>query len=431
MTEQLLVGRDISADSKPLKAPTSSSPHALVIGGGVVGLTTAWLLLDQGLRVTVLAKEWASWTDNPRLSSQSAGALWKSLPLECGPNAVLDNLTKSQQWTLETYKVYHSLAAIPVFQKAIELRPCTIVTTCVVDENAVMSEKVDWVKKNISGFRRGQSLFDEYAINTEHADGLADAYEYTAPVINVDIAMGFLMDLVQSKGASLVTGTVKGDLLAQESQMLKKHKADVIVNASGLGAREMAADSTVYGLHGALLRVVNDGSSFPVVNNAIVVSSGRAAKSGGEGAFLLPRQDNILALGTISKATGLAADLTVDSPEVKEMRKACESLLPCLKNAKLDPSYPIVHGTRPQRSAGIRVEREARQADSRIIHSYGHGGAGWSLAFGTAREVVALVGEVFSTVSLVPSAGLSTTISEIPEIERLHQETGSVLQETY
>jgi hypothetical protein len=41
----------------------------------------------------------------------------------------------------------------------------------------------------------------------------------------------------------------------------------------------------------------------------------------------------------------------------------------------------------------VRVEREVEE---RIVHSYGHGGAGWSLGFGSAREAVTLVGEVLS-----------------------------------
>jgi D-amino-acid oxidase len=129
--------------------------------------------------------------------------------------------------------------------------------------------------------------------------------------------------------------------------LLEHYQADAIVDASGLGATEAAADPSVYGLHSALLCVVNDGSDFPIVENIMVVSSTKSSSSRGEGAFLLPRKDNILALSTISKAMGGAADLTIDSPEVREMRSLCEDLLPCLKNARLDPLYPIVQGTRP------------------------------------------------------------------------------------
>ncbi|KAH0553247.1 hypothetical protein GP486_006595 [Trichoglossum hirsutum] len=394
-----LLSEGISAAPSPLQKPTPTSPRVLVIGGGVVGLSTAWLLLDQGFKVTILADEWTG------ISSQAAGALWKCLPLECGPQAVMDNLDTNQRYTLESYKVYSAAAAIPELQKIVEMRPCTIVTTDTIDDNIVMSKKLEWIKEsNIPGFRRGSELFKEYGINTEHAGGLVEAYEYMAPVINVDNALTFLMDLVQSKGALLKTGAVKGDLLDQEFQLLKDHQADAIINAMGLGAHEAAADPNVYGLHGALLRVINDGTDFPIVQNAMVVSSTRSGSSGGEGAFLLPRKDNILALGTISQSKGEAADLTVDSAEVKEMRSRCEDLLPWLKNARLDSNHPIIQGTRPQRRGGVRVERETRREGSLIVHSYGHGGAGWSLAFGTAKEAVGIVSDITSVVqTIVPN----------------------------
>ena len=52
------------------------------------------------------------------------------------------------------------------------------------------------------------------------------------------------------------------------------------------------------------------------------------------------------------------------------------------------------------RESYVRVEVEDRKTQrgqpSRIIHAYGHGGAGWSLAFGSAREVARLVEQVLS-----------------------------------
>ena len=87
------------------------------------------------------------------------------------------------------------------------------------------------------------------------------------------------------------------------------------------------------------------------------------------------------------------------------MRARAEAFLPGLKHARLDPAYPLAQGLRPNRERNVRVERELRertvllkgeqvQEPSRVIHSYGHGGAGWSLSFGCAADVAGLVEDI-------------------------------------
>jgi D-amino-acid oxidase len=47
-------------------------------------------------------------------------------------------------------------------------------------------------------------------------------------------------------------------------------------------------------------------------------------------------------------------------------------------------------GIRPSRKSGVRVEREWLRDGRMLIHNYGHGGAGFTLSWGCAREVVSL-----------------------------------------
>lgn len=82
------------------------------------------------------------------------------------------------------------------------------------------------------------------------------------------------------------------------------------------------------------------------------------------------------------------------------MRSRCEAFLPDLKNARLDKEYPLAQGLRPFRGSNVRMERELRRTPagkmSRVVHSYGHGGAGWSLAFGCAGDVKWLLQEAMN-----------------------------------
>jgi D-amino-acid oxidase len=89
------------------------------------------------------------------------------------------------------------------------------------------------------------------------------------------------------------------------------------------------------------------------------------------------------------------------------MRARCEAFLPDMKNARLDPDYPLAQGLRSFRAANVRVERELRRpeassAPSRIIHSYGQGGSGWTLSFGCAADVLALVEEALQDLPPAP-----------------------------
>ena len=96
-----------------------------------------------------------------------------------------------------------------------------------------------------------------------------------------------------------------------------------------------------------------------------------------------------------------------------------EAFLPQLKKARLDPNYPISQGVRPFRKGNVRVERELRPVvgesivkHSRIIHSYGHGGAGWSLSFGCAADILTMVEEALLDKAPTPMATVAKGLRE-------------------
>ena len=218
--------------------------------------------------------------------------------------------------------------------------------------------------------------------------------------------------MVQSKGAKLVTETLHGDLIDQEDALLSRFKAHAIVNATGLAGAELAGDRSCYPIRGGLLRVINDGTDFPKINTALAVSADAIKPQSHEFIFVLPRNDNILLLGGLAQPHESKLDLTLDSPVIKRMRARCEAFLPKLKNARLDPDYPLAQGLRPFRERNVRVERESRSkrvsgnnrtvreanSSSRIVHSYGRGGSGWCLAFDCAEEAACLVDDVLRNV---------------------------------
>ena len=404
LDHSLKLGENLTLDPLPFRKTTAESPTILIIGGGVTGLVNAWVLLDRGYNVTVVAKEWATFTAQQRLTSQIAGALWEFPPAVCGHHTDAVSLSKSKRWCMTAYRVWDAIASDPkrAAISGVQMKQSNFFFPFPIEENPAQYSKMAEIEKSgIRGFARSPDLIHKAGIDPRF--GAVDAYEHLAPIIDTDRSMEWLMVLVQSKGAKFVTETIKGDLFDQESQLRERFHADVIINATGLSALELADDQTCFPLRGALIRLINDGKDFPKVESSLVITADAAADN--EIVFIVPRNDNILLLGGIAQPHKWNLDLTLDSPEIKRMRSRCESFLPGLKNARLDPDYPLAQGLRPARDRNVRVERELRQhrvrstdgeeeervEPSRIVHSYGQGGAGWSLSFGCAEDVAALV----------------------------------------
>ena len=407
----LSLGNAFSPSPSSLKVPEASSPHILVIGGGVTACISSWALLDKGYKVTIVAKEFATFTKSQRLTSQVGAALWEFPCAPCGPQVAPENLEKVRRWAMESYEMYSALAADPVLssQFGVRLRNAVSFSPVSVEKHESERERLAKIKESgLKGFRHDKSLLQQYEICLEEA---MDAFQYLAPVIDTDQAMRFLLGLLQCKGAILHWDTIHGDLWENESRLLDAYRANVIVNASGLGSWELASDGNMIPARGGLLRLVNDGKDFEQITHAMVVNKEKKAdfhklkkkkinedeKEDCNVVFIVPRNDNILVLGTFLELDEWAVDLKIDSPAMKTMREKCEKFLPTLRNARLDPDYPMAQGLRPLREGDVRVEREPRSkasVPSRIVHSYGHGTGGWTLAFGSALEVAYLVDQI-------------------------------------
>ena len=73
----------------------------------------------------------------------------------------------------------------------------------------------------------------------------------------------------------------------------------------------------------------------------------------------------------------------------------CVDLCPKLTNGRGIENLDIVRhgvGLRPNREGGARIEKEMI-GSTRVVHNYGHGGAGYQCSYGCAQAAVKLVEE--------------------------------------
>ena len=415
----------ISVSPKPFISHTSVSSRILVIGGGVSGLMTAWILLDKGYRVTIVSKEWA-WTNDfqhSRLTSQIAGALWEYPPGGCGlteiesPGHGWATIGHYREWALESYEFYKALNSMlsgrlrTEFGVAItKLNQFFYHTLDEPNQEGTNSEDVnklnaledDAGKKRVDNLNVHKTeelgpIFDGIGVDRAWRDKLKAGYTHDAPVINTDKAMVFLMGLVESKGADFETKELKGSLQTLGPSLLEQYKAGAIINATGLGARDLVDDADVYPVRGAIKRISNNNTNrFEAFLEAYLVP----AQMGDDGqptkvVFLVPRNDETLVVGSIIQPNNDQLNLAESSPDVDTMWDRACSFIPSMYDARNIQWYPLAQGLRPFTKKNVKVRADVLEVEGKdakpVIHNYGHGGSGWTLAVGCARSAVHLL----------------------------------------
>jgi len=105
--------------------------------------------------------------------------------------------------------------------------------------------------------------------------------------------------------------------------------------------------------------------------------------------FIVPRGENLLLLGGLTEEDEWSLDIGLHNHQpVRDMYRRCLDFLPVLEHARLDPDEPVRVGLRPVGKGNVCLEREA---GTRIVHNYGHGGSGFSFSWGCAHEVATIV----------------------------------------
>ena len=296
----------------------------IVVGAGVIGLTCAVRLLEHGHRVDVLARDLPLET-----TSAVAGAIWypyRALPQD-----------RVMVWAGASYVEFMSLAA----------DPATGVAMRTGSEVFRTRQQDPWWKSAVPGLDRETSL----------PAGYVDGWTFVTPIIETPVYLRWLSERIADLGGTIT----RLNMSALPSG------ADLVVNASGLGARLLGGDKTVAPVRGQLVYVEQFG-----LDRWLLDSEGPT--------FVLPRSHDVVVGGTADEGEW---SRTPSSEVTDDILRRARLLVPELAKARMIRTKV---GLRPVRPA-VRLER----VDD-VVHCYGHGGAGVTLSWGCADEVVGLCG---------------------------------------
>ena len=312
-----------------------------VVGHGIIGLTTSIRLLQQGHAVDIFSRDPFSQT-----TSMAAGAYW--WPHKAYPQH------RVAQWARTTLKEYlvatHN--AIPGIFLQEHLRFCIAPD----DSSYALEILENW--QEIDGALHG-IMCD-------------NAYRMELPVIDVPIYMNYLRNLAISAGAHTYIKQINS-LITQFGDY------DLVVNCSGLGARELALDDLMFPIRGQIVRVSlqkRQSHSTRLIQNADHFT------------LVLPRTNDCILGGTAQVGDW---SLDIRENEIHQILNRCAKLNPEFGNCQI---LGASVGLRPGREE-VRLELELSNDSLPIIHNYGHGGGGFTTCWGCAEDVVRIVASYF------------------------------------
>lgn len=312
----------------PVKAPVK----ALVLGGGVSGLTCAVRLAESGVPTRLLARERPEGT-----VSAVAAALWHPFRAD-PPEAVA-------RWSRVSYDVYRQEAEDPA--TGVVMRP--------LRELFPAPTPIPLWAEAVPDFRR-----------VAPPPGYGDAFAGTVPVVSAPRYLRYLEARLGQAGVAVEAvpeGIASLDTVARPGR--------IVVVCAGLGAREVTGDTTLYPIRGQVVRVTNPGIEEVLLD-----------ESGPDGlVYVIPRADDVILGGTTEEG---AWELEPDPAVTARILRHARRRVPLLAEAEV---LEVRVGLRPGRPS-VRLEAERRADGGAVVYNVGHGGSGYTLAWGCAVDVL-------------------------------------------
>ncbi|CAH0054056.1 unnamed protein product [Clonostachys solani] len=357
----------------------NSSPAIVVIGCGVIGLSSA-LSLQELLRddpsksswqVVIVSKEWptsipgAPIPHSIEYSSMWAGAHVRPIP------PTTTQLRQEGLWLKQTVSKFNSLLKAET-QIGLTLAPAIEVFEAPGDEYKAQTAESFEADSGLKGYRELTAK--------ELPNGTTFGFEYESYCINSPIYCGDLLRKFIIAGGKTINATLRS---VDEASIITPN-VQFLVNTSGIG--------------------FNDSKVFPIRGHIVLTNSTCFDKTitrqnlDGTWNFIIPR---FFSGGTVIGGTKEPHDWRrdPDSATCRRLLTGVEELKQyALSSGSLGQPENIsviqeIVGRRPAREGGLRLEIEfpsnTYSAESKlpVIHAYGAGGRGFEISWGVASSV--------------------------------------------
>ncbi|DAC42453.1 MAG TPA: FAD-binding oxidoreductase [Candidatus Poseidoniales archaeon] len=305
-----------------------------VIGAGVSGLSTGIRLLEAGYNVRIFSQH-----STPETVSDTAAAWWYPF--------LVEPLEKTNRWSAETFSELVRLS---------EEEGLSCITMRLGKEFLEQECEPPGWSNDIPHFR----ILEE----DEIASGYSFGWEIEAPVIEMHLYMPWLERRFIELGGEMTTRYV---------QQISELPGHIVVNCCGLGGKELCDDHSLEPVRGQIVYTTQDPGF------------GRFDQRPESLIYTIPRRDVTVLGGTAQRGDW---DENIRDEDTELILRKCETLWPELDRSMI---VGVSVGLRPSRKE-VRLEAEVISG-RKVIHNYGHGGAGVTLSWGCADEVARMLSQ--------------------------------------
>jgi D-amino-acid oxidase len=312
--------------------------NVAIIGAGVSGLSTAVVFAEQGWRAAIFAAEIGRATN-----SAAAAAIWYPYDT-AGDDAVI-------AWALSTYQELLELSRQPrTGVSMIELHNFS---------RAGEIQMPEWA----AGLGGRQLSPNEFLIpsSPQRSAPFTSGFALTVPIMDTTRYLDYLEERLLEAGGS-ITGNSFFDHLEEVDRGFA-----LVINCAGIGAKTLVPDADLEPHRGQVAVVKK--FEFPC---AVVCDDPPLM-------YAIPRAGDCVFGGTNELSGNREPDLAATSRIVSECSRVLNINEPAVITERV--------GLRPFRKGGVCLRRERLPDGRNLIHNYGHGGSGFTLSWGCARNV--------------------------------------------